>query len=77
MRPAVQKEKGYMKQVLKRHISAMNNELGVSFIIQLTLTQKLEFLFRNSSSLNACFINSQARKLYFLENLKLRLLTFL
>ena len=30
MRPAVQRAKGYIKEVLERHISAMNNELGVS-----------------------------------------------
>ena len=29
MRPDVQKEKGYIKQVLESHISAMNSELGV------------------------------------------------
>ena len=30
MRPAVQRAKGYMKEVLESHISAMNAELGVS-----------------------------------------------
>ncbi|MDY4860321.1 hypothetical protein [Campylobacter sp.] len=33
MRPAVQKAKGYMKQVLERHVSAMNNKLGVSYLL--------------------------------------------
>ena len=30
MRPAVQRAKGYMKEVLESHISAMNAELGAS-----------------------------------------------
>lgn len=30
MRPAVARAKGYMKEVLERHISAMNAELGAS-----------------------------------------------
>nr|WP_321320960.1 HK97-gp10 family putative phage morphogenesis protein [uncultured Campylobacter sp.] len=30
MRPAVQRAKGYMKEVLESHISVMNNKLGVS-----------------------------------------------
>lgn len=30
MRPAVQRAKGYMKEVLERHISAMNAKLGMS-----------------------------------------------
>ena len=30
MRPAVQRAKGYMKEVLESHISAMNNALGAS-----------------------------------------------
>lgn len=30
MRPAIQRAKGYMKEVLERHISEMNNALGAS-----------------------------------------------
>lgn len=30
MRPAVQRAKGYMKEVLESHISAMNAQLGAS-----------------------------------------------